>query len=572
MSSPISELKEQARLWAALDPDPETRAETLSMLEGERLEELEAAFGQRLEFGTAGLRGRLGPGPGQMNRVLVQRVASGLGAYVEGLGAAKTAVIGFDGRKNSRIFAEDTARVLGAQGFQVYLYDEVVPTPVLSYAVVALKVTVGVMVTASHNPPQDNGYKVYWSNGAQIVPPHDSGISAAIDDVGEVILADVQELRASGRLKAPATAILENYYCDILELRVLNSTGARAVYSAMHGVGGRFVMEALRRAGHTDVLPVPEQFEPDSRFPTVDFPNPEEPGALDLALALAAQEEADLVVANDPDADRLAVAVRDGEGQFIPLSGNEVGLLLAECLMSHGGQRTKPMLATTIVSSTMLRKIASAHDAAYAETLTGFKWIANRAIAHGESGGDFVVGFEEALGYSVGPVVRDKDGVSALLLLLDLAAAEKERGRSLLDSLEDLYRRYGLHLAEQVALKLPGADGAEKIRGLMERLRTAPPTSLLGHSIAIVTDLSDNSRTVRGVREEAGFPLSNVLGFEFENGFRILARPSGTEPKIKFYFEVQAAVGEGQELSQVRSDLSKVLESLKKAFLEMLDL
>ncbi|MEC7240561.1 MAG: phospho-sugar mutase, partial [Myxococcota bacterium] len=411
-----------------------------------------------------------------------------------------------------------------------------------------------------------------WSNGAQIIPPHDTGMSGTIDDVGEVVLADVRELRATGQLQAPDTVILENYYREVLELRVLKSTGARAVYSAMHGVGGRFVMEALRRAGHTDVLPVPEQFDPDAGFPTVAFPNPEEPGALDLALALAESEKADLVVANDPDADRLAVAVRDQEGHYIPLSGNEVGLLLAECLMSHGGQRNRPMLATTIVSSTMLRKIAAAHHAAYAETLTGFKWIANRAIAHGESGGDFVLGFEEALGYSVGPVVRDKDGVSALLLLLDLASAEKMRGRTLLDSLEDLYRRYGLHLSEQVALKFPGADGAETIAGLMSRLRSSPPSGFLGHAVTVVTDLSNNSRTAQGIREEAGFPLSNVLGFELDNGYRILARPSGTEPKIKFYFEVQAAIGEDQELPEVQVELAKALESLKKSFLGMLDL
>jgi phosphomannomutase len=563
MSTLLNELKSSAMAWRARDPDPETRAEIDSMVEAGDLDALGVCFGTRLQFGTAGIRGRLGPGPSQMNRVLVQQVAAGVGDYVSGLVTEKTALIGFDGRKNSRVFAEDSARVLAAQGFQVFLYDDVVATPVLSHAVVDLSVSVGIMVTASHNPAEDNGYKVYWSNGAQIVPPHDGGISAAIDEALVPSLSELVLLRDEGRVLSVPADSLESYYQAILALRVQPVIGAKAVYTAMHGVGGRFVVEALSRAGHVDLLVEPSQFEPDGTFPTVAFPNPEEPGAMDRALALARVEGADLALANDPDADRFAVAVRRPDGEYQMLTGNEVGLLLAETLLREGGQRERPLLATTIVSSTMLRKIADAHGALYVETLTGFKWIANRAIEHESEGGDFVIGFEEALGYSIGSVVRDKDGISALLLFLDLASAEKAAGRSVLDALEDLYRRYGLHLAKQVAVKLPGEEGSRRIAALMDRLRKSAPTEFGGVRVVEHTDLLDGSDSL---------PKSNVLGFFLQDGSRILARPSGTEPKIKFYFEVQQEVGEREGLEPARALAQARLQQLKEALLKAVGL
>jgi len=570
MSTSSNELKRQASEWQAVDPDPETAAEIGCMLSENNTEALAIAFGSRLEFGTAGLRGRLGPGPSQMNRVLVRQVAAGLGDYVGGLALPKTAVIGFDGRKNSQVFASDSARVLAAQGFRVYLYEQVVATPVLSHAVVELGVSVGIMVTASHNPPQDNGYKVYWGNGAQIIPPNDAGISAAIDKVTVPDLASLSALEEAGVVSSVPADCLENYYQSILALRVQSVTGAKAIYTAMHGVGGRFVVEALRRAGHVDVIPEPSQFEPDGAFPTVAFPNPEEPGAMDRSLALAVAENADVVLANDPDADRLAVGIRRRDGSYQMLSGNEVGLLLAETLLKHGAGQPKPMVATTIVSSTMLQKIAAAHGAQYTETLTGFKWIANQAIDHDASGGAFVLGFEEALGYSVGSVVRDKDGVSALLLMLDLASAEKAAGRTVLDTLEDLYRSYGLYMAEQVAFKLPGAAGAEKIRDLMSQLREKSPSQFGGSAVVEHTDLLAGTRTRGGKTTQVELPSSNVLGFVLEDGSRILARPSGTEPKIKFYFEVQEPVVD--TLVAAKSCAQVKLGILKKALLESVGL
>jgi len=572
MSSQLSELKSRARHWASIDPDHETRGETERMLAEGDEEALKICFGARLQFGTAGLRGKLGPGPSQMNRVLVRQVAAGLGDYVKALEIEPTVVIGFDGRKNSRVFAEDSASVLGAQGFKIFLYGEVVPTPVLSHSVVELGASIGIMVTASHNPSQDNGYKVYWSNGAQIVPPHDTGISTAIDRVSQVPFEGLSALREQGSVVPVPTDCLESYYAAILDLRVQEVTGARAVYSAMHGVGGRFVVEALRRAGHTDLVLEPSQFEPDADFPTVVFPNPEEEGAMDRSLALALEVGADLVLANDPDADRLAVAARRPDGSYQMLSGNEIGLLLAETLMQNGGERSNPMLATTIVSSTMLRKIAESYGAVYAETLTGFKWIANRAIDHGASGGDFVIGFEEALGYSIGPVVRDKDGVSALLLFLDFASAEKEAGRSVLHALEDLYRRYGLHLAEQVAIKLPGEDGARRIESLMSQLREACPSEFGGVGVAEFTDLLSGIRRRSGQEDRVDLPVSNVLGFRLEDGSRILARPSGTEPKIKFYFEVQQRISVEGSLRDAQATASARLADLKAGLLKTVGL
>lgn len=569
MSKSLSQLLKAASAWLLNDPDPETVEELRRMIQDQDVEALQIAFGGRLQFGTAGLRGRIGPGPSQMNRVLVRQVAAGMGNYVVGLGLPRRALIGFDGRKNSRVFAEDSACVLASLGFEVFLYDEVVATPVLSHGVVALGVQVGVMVTASHNPPEDNGYKVYWSNGAQIIPPHDAGISSCIEQVDEVLVGDIQGHRAAGRIREVPLELLERYYAEVADLRVQPCTGAKIAYSAMHGVGGRFVKEVLQRAGHTAFSVVEEQWEPDGRFPTVRFPNPEEPGAMDLLLTLAGQVEADVALANDPDADRLAVAVRSSDGIYQMLSGNEIGLILAETLLSNGRFSGPTMVATTIVSSTMLQKIGKRHGALYAETLTGFKWIANRAIAHGAAGGDFVIGFEEALGYSVGPVVRDKDGVSAILIVADLASSLKARGLTLLDELESIYRRYGLHLAEQVALKLPGESGLRQIAAMMEDLRLHPPQAVGGRSVVSTVDLQRGVRVASGREEPVDFPPSNVLGFYLEDGSRILARPSGTEPKIKFYFEVVRAVGEDESVDDARNSAQMVLGGLKADFLEL---
>ncbi|MSP73167.1 MAG: phospho-sugar mutase [Myxococcales bacterium] len=547
MTLRFDEILSRAAAWADDDPDATTREQVLGWVETRDEVALRAAFDGRLEFGTAGLRGPLAPGPLGLNRAFVRRVTAGLGAYVGRTTPAaleRRVVIGYDGRVGSRVFAEDAAGILGAQGFVVLLYDTVCPTPELAFAVVYLQCVAGIMVTASHNPPGDNGYKVYWGDGAQIVPPHDAGISAAIDEVlslSGVGCDSLEAMFASGSLRTVPREVREAYLEGALALRVHSESGTvRAVYTAMHGVGRDLLFELLARSGHDDVHAVPEQAEPDGRFPTVAFPNPEEKGALDLALRLAGSIDAALVIANDPDADRLAVAVRLGGGAYRSLTGNEVGQLLASDLLANGRRERTRLVATTVVSSSMLSKLAAESGAHYAETLTGFKWIAHRALAFEANGGDFVMGYEEALGYSVGSLVRDKDGVSTAMLLLDLAAFEARRDRTLIDALDDLSRRHGLHVSGQRSVTLPGAAGAVRIREMMASLRRQPPVSIGGRQVTAIRDLS--------LPDAPDLPPADVLAYTLDDGTRILARPSGTEPKIKFYFEVVESVDPSEPL------------------------
>ncbi len=521
---------EAARAWLAEDPDPETRAELGDALERGDLALLTEWFGARLEFGTAGMRAALGPGPNRMNRAWVHRVTAGLAAVLEGPGPV---VVGYDGRRGSAPFAADAAAVLLGAGREVYLFDRVCPTPELAHAVVALGAVGGVMVTASHNPPGDNGYKVYARNGAQIIPPLDGLISAAIDRVGP--LAGIRRGDLAGVTPVPP-GIRAAYVAQVLALRVHpGGPTPTAVYTAMHGVGSDLLGVLFAAAGRAGgLVPVPEQAEPDGRFPTVSFPNPEEPGALDLALKLASERGAAVVLANDPDADRLAVAV-PYEGGWRPLTGNQVGCLLAEDLLAHGPHDRRQLVATTIVSSRLLARIAAYHGAEYAETLTGFKWIANTAIPFDASGGAFVLGFEEALGISAGSVVRDKDGISAALLILDLVAHLALRGETLIDALVRLYRLHGLHQSGQRSMTFPGRAGQDRIAAISAQLRRDPPSHLGGVAVATIRDL---------LAPGSPFPPSDVLAFDLADGSVVLVRPSGTEPKIKLYFEVRESMAD----------------------------
>lgn len=557
MADTIDTLRAVARAWMDTDPDPATREATRLLLEQDDEVQLRECFGARLQFGTAGLRGALGPGPNRMNRALVRRVATGLRNYLlDTVEDARTrgVVIAFDGRHGSTDFAEDTAALLADVGFRVWLMDEVAPTPCLAHAVVYQGACAGVMVTASHNPPGDNGYKVYWGDGAQIVPPHDAGISAAIDvlaDFDPAAIGDLEAHRAAGRVTAPPDEVRQDYLARVQALRVHDQTGLRIVYTAMHGVGAATVREVLTAAGYTDLHFVPEQEHPDGDFPTVSFPNPEEPGALDLAFSLAGQVDADIILANDPDADRLAVAVPDGKGGWRQLTGNQVGCLLADDLLTSGrDDGRRPMVATTIVSSRLLQRLAKHHGAAYVETLTGFKWIAHAALDHEATGGRFVMGYEEALGYSVGDVARDKDGVSAVLLFADLAARCKARGVSVREHLTAQYRQHGLHASLQHSVKLPGSEGKARIAEAMATLRRDPPAELGGLPVVRFADVSTGEARdmASGAIEPVGLPRSNVLAWTLSDGSQVLARPSGTEPKIKFYGEVREPLGSEESL------------------------
>jgi len=575
MSTDHAVLVAAARAWQAIDPDPVTRAATDTLV-AEGGDALVEAFGGRLQFGTAGIRGRMGPGPGQLNRVLVRQVTAGLAAYLlETVPDAreKGVVVGGDARNNSDVFAADVAGVFGAAGIAVHWFEGSVATPVLSHAVTHLGAVGGVMVTASHNPPADNGYKVYWGNGAQIIPPHDRGISAAIDATspGSVEVAGLDGLAAKGLLRTVSASVFAAYVGEVLAERVHPGHTVKAVYTAMHGVGYAPLQAVLEAAGHAPVVPVVEQVEPDGDFPTVAFPNPEEKGALDLAKACATASGASVIVAHDPDADRLAVAVPDAaaEGGWRQLTGNEVGLLLADDLLTHGSQAEPRLVADTIVSSPLLGVIAEAHGARHVETLTGFKWIANVAIDHlEETGGGFVMGFEEALGYSVGPVVRDKDGVGAALQLLDLAGWCESRGTTLAAHLDALFARYGLAVSGQRSVKLPGAAGRARIEGVLAALRADPPVEIGGRAVWRVRDVWTGEVVDRrsGERGTVGLPKSNVLVYDLDGGARVIARPSGTEPKIKLYVDVVEAVGEdGVGAARVRA--TGALEGLAEAML-----
>lgn len=562
-----AEILSAAAAWAAADCDPSTAAEVQALLAAQNHAELDDRFGSALEFGTAGLRGILGGGPNRMNRAVVRRTTAGLARYLKAMDpsfAARGVVVGRDARKLSDVFVDDVAQVLAAHGIVAHVLPGDAPTPLTAFAVTHLEAAAGVMVTASHNPPAYNGYKVYWGNGAQIIPPHDAGIAQAIAQVegaNAVPVLDVAKAKAQGLWREVGPEVREAWMLGMLALRPVKAkANVRFVYTAMHGVGGRHVLEVLKRAGFEQVTPVPEQQAPDGAFPTVAFPNPEEKGALDLATALAEKQQADVVLANDPDADRLAVMARDAEGALRLLTGNEVGVLLGHFLLKHAPKTPRPLVETTIVSSAQLQALAKAFGAEYEATLTGFKWIANQALAREAKGGvRFLFGYEEALGYSVGQLVRDKDGVGAAVVLADLAAEVANEGSTLLGRLEAIQREHGLFVASQFNATLPGASGAATIKGVMEKFRADPPADVKGRRIEKAHDYG------RGLN---GLPPSNVLAWELP-GARITLRPSGTEPKVKVYFEVQEPVAKGEAIGAAHVRAQAALHALEQDFLEL---
>lgn len=564
-------LRQKVEAWIREDPDPATRRELEELLAAGAEAELRDRFQGLLQFGTAGLRGLLGGGPHRMNRAVVIRATAGLCTYLERTvpdAAERGVAIGFDGRRMSRQFAQDAAEVVAGFGLRAHVFDHVVPTPLLAFASLRVGAAAGIMVTASHNPPDYNGYKVYWGNGAQIIPPHDEGIAAciaalgALDDIPRVpraktarVLPFSSEIRAEYLAKVKALALHPETPRDL-----------RIVYTAMHGVGGALVLDALANAGFTDVSVVAEQQEPDGEFPTVAFPNPEEEGAMDMALALAEQRDAELVLANDPDADRLAAIVRH-DGAYRPLSGNELGCLLAHYLLDEGPKLDKRLVLCSVVSSPMLLAIGEAHGARAEQTLTGHKWIHNRAIELEKEGYTFVMGFEEALGYAVSSFVRDKDGISAAAVLCDMAAWCKSQGRTLVDELELAWRRYGMYLSEQVSIVLPGAEGARRIAALMTRARQDPPSQFGGAAVVAIQDFASGTRrTTDGQESALTFPRADVVVYELEGGHRAMLRPSGTEPKIKFYADVRVDVGADEPIAAAAERGQAVLDAIVADF------
>lgn len=548
----MTALETAARAWLAVDPDPATRAETAALVAAHDEAGLAARFGGRLVFGTAGLRGPLGAGPLRMNRVVVRQTTAGLARFLLGRATAATAVVGYDGRHNSQVFAQDAAAVLAAAGIAVTLLPRALPTPVLAFAVRDLDASAGVMITASHNPAADNGYKLYLGGadaGSQLVSPADEQVLAAID----AIVAEGGSAGAGnpGVVTVAGGDLLDRYVAATAALAsttLASTTGELPwVYTPMHGVGLATVRRVLAAAGLPSPAVVAEQAEPDPDFPTAPFPNPEEPGTLDLAFALASATGAELVLANDPDADRLAVALPTAAG-WRRLTGNEVGLLLGWRIAQTAGP-TGSTLACSIVSTPGLARIADRFGCLAAETLTGFKWISRVP--------GLLFGFEEALGYLVdADRVRDKDGISALVVLLSTAIELRAEGRSLADLQEEIEEAIGRHDSDQVSIRV---DDLAALGAMTDALRATPPASIGGLAVLAADDLAAGG----------DLPPTDALRYHLAGSARLIVRPSGTEPKLKVYLDV---VSEAATAEARATETSATLTALRAAIPELLAL
>lgn len=550
------------REWIADDPDEECRAELEGLLDAAEAgdataaSELDDRFSGFLQFGTAGLRGAMAAGPFRMNRAVVRKAAAGLVAYLaQTAGPDALVAVGYDARHHSREFAEDTAAIVAAAGMRARIMPRALPTPLLAYAVRRLDADAGVMVTASHNPARDNGYKVYlggrcadeWGRGVQLIPPADARIAEAIaatPPAGRIALADGYETIGED--------LVDAYVRDCVAAVPPGPRDLSIVYTAMHGVGAQIMRRVFRDAGFARVIEVAEQCEPDPGFPTIAFPNPEEAGALDLAVATARRAGADLIIASDPDADRCSAAVPAGGGAWRQLSGDEIGAVLGEAVATRletperaAGAPGVPALANSIVSSRLLGRIAARHGLDHRETLTGFKWIARvPRLAYG---------YEEAIGFCVSPEsVRDKDGLSAGLLLASVAAGLKRDGSSLTAELDRLYAEHGVHLTAPVTVRV---EDLAIIGRTMEKVRADPPGELAGASVVRIRDLS---------LPEGDVPPTDGVAWHTQADDRVVIRPSGTEPKVKCYLEVRAPVDSPEGLGAAKAAASQRLDRLKE--------
>jgi phosphomannomutase len=559
------ELRARVSAWIADDPDEADRAELTALLadgSDEAAAELADRFAGRLEFGTAGLRGAVAAGPNRMNRAIVRATTAALAGWLRDHypGSPQAGVvIGCDARHRSDEFADEAARVLAGAGIRVHLLPRQQPTPLLAFAVRHLRAAAGVMITASHNPPADNGYKLYLSDGAQIVPPADAEIETAISRLGP--LSQIPVARPDSPLISWLDDTVARAYLDAvcaISPAPASAAALRFVYTPLHGVAAGLALRAFRQAGFPAPVVVTAQAEPDPGFPTVAFPNPEEPGALNLAIELARRTGADLVIANDPDGDRLAVAVPDDEARstWRRLTGDQTGALLGGYVLSRSGsgqpaETAAELVVSTIVSGTLLSRVAAAAGARYAETLTGFKWIMRASDSR--PGLQFVFGYEEALGYAVTDVVRDKDGIGAALALLGLAAVARSAGESLSDAYDKLESTYGVHATAQVTVPTTRPDE------VMARLRAGAPPELAGQAVISITDLSGGTGEL---------PASDVLTYRLASG-RVVIRPSGTEPKIKAYLEVVEPVADGK-LAEARARAAALMAPLRDAVSDLL--
>ena len=549
---PSTDLLARAAAWLRQDPDPVTATELRDLISsaeaGDAVARADLAdrFEARLTFGTAGLRGALGAGPNRMNRVLVSQAAYGFAQFLLQRETQPSVVIGYDGRVNSDVFARDSAEIFAGLGLRVILFDHVVPTPVTATSIRELGLSAGVMVTASHNPAADNGYKVYLGgddNGSQIVSPADTEIEALILRAAEI---DVSEYPRSNDIEIASETLIDTFVDKTAALSTRPATPIRFVYTAMHGVGWEVANRCFVAAGLGDAVVVSQQIHPDGTFPTVAFPNPEEPGALDLAFETADRAGIEVIVANDPDADRLAIAIKEN-GTWRRLSGNEVGSLLGwRAAERHKGSGTPAALAASIVSTPALRAVAADYGIDYSDTLTGFKYV-NRVP-------NLIFGFEEALGYLVDPdKVRDKDGISAAVDFLSMAGELQERGLTIADHLGEFADRFGAFASTQISLRF---DNLSDIPVVSSKFRQSPPDSLGGRRITAVDDFTHGFEN---------FAPNDLLRLTIEGGSRVIVRPSGTEPKLKIYIDAVVTDGDNRRervadvVSEIEADLRKFL-------------
>ena len=570
-------LIQQARVWLKQDPDPQTRTELETILANADWQALQERFDGALEFGTAGLRGLLGCGPQRMNRVMVTKAAAATLAWLQECipdAQSRGICIGYDARKMSREFANDAARIARGTGFVVYLFDDVVPTPLLAFAHTHLHSAAALMITASHNPPEYNGCKVYWHDGAQIVPPHDIEIKKRMDAI-----VDVREIsQHSAKQAADLNNILSvQTYQNMYVQAVANAftqaqptsipanhqitkddTSLNIAYTALHGVGEHAVRAVFDTLPFAEIHSVAEQAQPDGNFPTTDFPNPEEPGAMDQVLALAETIDADLVLANDPDADRLAIAVRH-KNEMVPLNGDEIGCLLAHYVLQTQPRSNKDAVLSSIVSSPMLGMIAKSHGSYWEQTLTGHKWLQHRTMQLEREGYRCLFSYEEALGYSAFAQVRDKDGISAALLAAHAVHHYRQYGETLIDVLHDLWRKHGMFLNQQVSVHLD----AQAISERMQHYRNNPPDKITGYAVNSITDVLTGTHTTKQESSNAmSLPPSNLLIYELQDGHRVMIRPSGTEPKLKYYLCARIDLAEDEEILLAKARGQKLIAQL----------
>ena len=553
--------------------DDETKKELNSIRDNE--EEIKDRFYKELEFGTAGLRGVIGAGTNRMNKYTVGRATQGLANFINKMKIENpSVVISYDSRHMSKEFSEIAALVLNANGIKVNLFDNLRPVPELSFSVRYLNATAGIMITASHNPPEYNGYKVYWSDGAQIVPPIDKGIIdevLAIEDFSLIKTLNKNEAIEAGLLNYVGEEI-DDAFINALKSSCLNpeiikkeAKNVKIVYTPLHGAGNLPVQRILKELGFENVYVVPEQEKPDGDFPTVSYPNPEDPKAFELALKLAKEVDADVVLATDPDADRLGVFSKMNNGEYVSYTGNMSALLICEYELSQKKEKgilpNNGAIITTVVSSELTKAIAENYGAKVFETLTGFKWIGEKIRKFEEENSyKYLFGFEESYGCLIAPHARDKDGISAVMALCEATAFYKNKGWSLWEQMIKIYEKYGYYREGQVSIVLKGADGAEEIKNKMAKMRSNPPTELAGLNVLEVRDYQEHViKKADGEVSETDLPTSNVLYYELSNNSWCCVRPSGTEPKIKFYMGVK-----GSTMQDAENQLAVLSEAMKK--------